>query len=104
LLGNGGTSLESLAGDGFPGGTDETARVETMMFKEVFIFDGDGGLFDIIGQIFDFDWGAVLVVVYLVEELSVAIENFGGDGVGIGFAESRGRREVFKEEDETNDN
>ena len=44
-----------------------------MMTIEIFILDGDSGLFEIAGKVIEFDGGTVLVVVDIVEEFTMAI-------------------------------
>ena len=46
-----------------------------MVFVEVLVFDGDGGLGNIFGKFVESDRNAVLVGKNFVEKLSVAVEN-----------------------------
>jgi len=64
---------------------------------KVFVFYANGGLFEVIREIVEFDRSSILVVIDLVEEVAVSIENFGRNRVGTRFAEIGGRGEVFEE-------
>lgn len=75
-----------MACKSFPGCAKETASVKTMMGIEIFVFDGDSGLLEVVGKIVEFDGSTVLVGINLVEEVAVAIEDFGGDGIGARLA------------------
>ena len=73
MLGDGRAAFEALTRDGFPECPEYTACVEAMMTIEIFILDGDSGLFEIAGKVIEFDGGTVLVVVDIVEEFTMAI-------------------------------
>lgn len=62
-----------------------------MMFIKVFVFDGDGRLGDVFGQVADGYRRPVLVGVDFVKQFAVSVQDFGGDRklVGTEFARRR---------------
>lgn len=68
-----------------------------MVGVKIFVFDGNGGQVNIVRELTQGDWGAVLIGVNLIKKLSMAIKNLGGDR-GWVFGERGGVGDVFKEE------
>lgn len=53
------------------------------MFVKIFVLDADGGLFDVGGEIGDFDRVSVFVTINLVKEFAVSVEESGANGGGV---------------------
>ena len=94
MLGDGGATLEVFFENNVKKGAGDTFPSKTVMFIEIFVFDGNSGIFDIIRQIFKVDGGAVLVSIDFVEELAISVKDLSRDREGA-RAEFAGRGEVF---------
>lgn len=73
------------------------------MVVEVFVFDGDGSLFDVVGNLVERNRGTVAVGVDFKEGLAVAIRDNGGDGVGCAGEFGGGRELVADKENQTDE-
>lgn len=102
MLGDGGTTFEAAAGESVKGGAGDAQKVETEVAIKIFIFNADGGLFDIFGQIANLDRIAVLFAINFVEEFAIAIENLGTDGPR-SLGQTGGVGNVFEEKDGVED-
>jgi hypothetical protein len=67
----------------FPNSAGKALRVEAGMVVEIFIFDGNMGLDDVVGELVEGDELSVLVGVDLIKELAVAVEDISGEGKGL---------------------
>ena len=65
-----------------------------MVGKEIFVFDGNGSLGDVVRQVGQLNGSAILISVDFVEQRSVTIKDLSRDGEGTG-AEFGGGRQVF---------
>ncbi len=69
-----------------------------MVLVKVFIFDGNGGVFDILGDVLEVYGSTSVIGVDLVEKILVTIENF-GTLRGWGFGEFGWTGNIFKKEE-----
>jgi len=98
LLGDSGATFKAAAGKGIKGGAGDAQKIETKVAVKIFIFDTDGGLFDVVGQVGDFDRISILFAINFVEEFTVAVKNLGTDGAGT-FGQTGGVRDIFEEKE-----
>lgn len=73
LLGDGGAALKGAVKEDVSGGAENTAEIKAVMAVKVFIFGGDSGPFDVVGQIGKLNGEAVFIGINLVEEFAVAV-------------------------------
>ena len=64
-------NIKKGASDTFPG--------KAVMFIEIFVFNGNGGVFDMIRKIVKVDGSAVLVSIDFVEEAAVSVKDLSRD-------------------------
>jgi len=108
LLGDGRATLEVFFENNVKKGAGDTFPSKTVVFIEVFVFNGNSGIFDIIRQIFELDGGAILVSIDFVEELAISVKDLSRDREGARTKFAR-RGEVFEngdgedEDDKTSD-
>lgn len=95
MLGNGGAALEFVVEESVFGRSSNALDGEAKVAVEAFVFDGDGGLPDMIRERVEADGSAVAVGVDLVELLAVSVGNNSGDRVGR-TGKAGGSRDVFE--------
>ena len=70
---------------------------------EIFIFDGNGTLFDVVGDVGKADWSPLVVRVNFVKKLAVTVENLSADRGG-SFGKFGGIGNVFKKKNKSDKN
>lgn len=65
------------------------------MSVKVFILDANGRLFDVVGEIGNFDGGSILFSVDFIKQFSISIEDLGADG-GWAFRQFSGIGNIFE--------
>lgn len=68
-----------------------------MVGVKIFVFDRDRCLGHVFGEVTDFDGGTVLAVINFIEELTIAVEDLGGDGVGAEVVKTGGGGKVAED-------
>ena len=96
MLGDGGTTFETAAGEGVKGGAGDAEKIETEVAVKIFVLNTDGGLFDVVRQVGDFDRVSVLFAINFVEKFAVTIEDLGTDGPRF-FGQAGGVGDIFEE-------
>jgi len=78
LLGESGTTLKAAVNQSVVSGAKNPQGVKTLVFIEIFVFNGDGGLAKIKRDIVKLDRRAALVDKNVVNGFLIAVQDFGG--------------------------
>ena len=74
------------------------------MSVEIFVFNGNRSLFDVVGNVFACDRCAAIIGIYLIEQFSVSIEDLGTYWGGVLRQASRTRNILEKEKEVDKEN
>ena len=77
------------------GSAGNTFDGEAKVVIEIFVFDGDGGVADVIRKRVEFDRSTITVSVDLVEDSAVSVHDSSRDRVGLAF-KFGGGGEIFE--------
>jgi len=96
LLGDGGAALEFLAKNDLFEGAKDAFPGNTIMLKELAVFNGEGGKFKVVRNIVKTSKSAVLIFVKGEKKGAIAIIDFGGES-GLAVDKVGGFRQIFED-------
>jgi len=95
LLSDGGSALEFLVKNDLFEGTKDAFPGNTIMFKELTIFNGEGGKFKVVRNITKISKSAVLIFIKGKKKGAMAIIDFGRES-GLAIDKIGGFRQIFE--------
>ncbi len=97
LLSNGGAALETAAEKSVIKSEADTWKSKAGMVIKIFVFAGNSGLFEVLGEFGEFNRGAFFVGINFVKKAALTVKDPGRNGKGRRRAKLGRQRKVFED-------